>query len=119
MTTVNHITCHLCKGTNHICSRCNAPWSECAHNSDWRENCPNRPPVCAAVEPSGMPDHYRIMGNYEGTTEEVDSTDDKKEAIRLRGEYQLAFGSSWSVWVEVQTFDDTGTLDECYKLEDT
>lgn len=43
---------------------------------------------------------YRIMGMYRGKTEEIDSVeDDKKEANRLRGEYALAFGFDWRVWV--------------------
>ena len=65
-----------------------------------------------------MKDHYRIMGNYHGNTEEVDHADVQVEAERLRDEYQLAFGPSWSVWVEVQTFDSTGTLDDCHPLAD-
>jgi len=64
-----------------------------------------------------MDNHFRIMGNYQGTTEEIDTTSDKEEAVRLRGEYQMAYGSSWTVWVEEQAFVD-GDLDECLLLED-
>jgi hypothetical protein len=57
-----------------------------------------------------MDNHYRIMGNCRGEVEEIDCSDDKKEAKRLVNEYKMAFGPSWKVWIEVQTFDHTGTL---------
>lgn len=65
-----------------------------------------------------MDNHYRIMGNRGRNTEEIDHADDEKTARYLKGEYQMAFGSDWHVWVEVQTFDYTGTLDDCFPLED-
>jgi hypothetical protein len=43
---------------------------------------------------------YLIMGKYKGRTEEIDSCEDKQEAERLVGEYQLAFGSDWHIWVK-------------------
>lgn len=61
--------------------------------------------------------HYRIMGNYQKKTEEIDHADDEKEALRLQGEYQIAFGKDWSIWVEVQTFVE-GQLDECIPLSE-
>ena len=60
--------------------------------------------------------HYRIMGNYGKTCEEIDSADTEKEARSLREEYQMAFGSNWEIWVEVQKhYGDT--LDSVEKLE--
>jgi hypothetical protein len=51
---------------------------------------------------------YRIMGRYEGLcAEELDSCDSREEAERLRGEYIVAFGNAWVVWVEtVERTDD-------------
>lgn len=58
------------------------------------------------------------MGNYQSSCEEIDNTSSKSEAKYLAYEYQMAFGSKWKIWIEVQTFDQKyGTLDECYPLE--
>jgi len=38
---------------------------------------------------------YKIMGEYKGNVEEVDTADTKAEAEYLLGEYRLAFGNSW------------------------
>jgi hypothetical protein len=38
---------------------------------------------------------YKIMGTYQGNTEEIDEADTRKEALYLLGEYRLAFGSEW------------------------
>jgi len=43
--------------------------------------------------------HFRIMGRYRGRTEELDTADSKSEALRLVGEYRMAFGSGWEVWL--------------------
>lgn len=66
-----------------------------------------------------MKPHYRIMGNYRNSTEEIDNADDEGTARYLQGEYQLAYGSDWQVWVEVQTFDKHGNLDECIPLDES
>ena len=42
---------------------------------------------------------YKIMGKYDGTTEEVDTADSEETARYLEREYQLAYGYSWEVWV--------------------
>jgi len=67
--------------------------------------------------------HYRIMGNYQGNTEEIDCVapsegyaNPEAEARRLRSEYQFSFGPNWVIWVEVQTFKN-GILDECIPLD--
>jgi len=60
--------------------------------------------------------HWRIMGNYQGSTEEIDHADDEAEAVHLQGQYQFAFGPSWDVWVEVQEYEE-GQLMDCYPLE--
>lgn len=65
---------------------------------------------CAKVQK-----HFRIMGNYRKSTEEIDHADSEKEAIRLKDEYQLAFGKDWQVWVEVQNIVD-GELNNVYAL---
>lgn len=59
--------------------------------------------------------HYRIMGNYRRSTEELDHADSEKEANRLRNEYAMAFGKDWQVWVEVQNIVD-GELNNVYAL---
>lgn len=47
-----------------------------------------------------MNPNYRIMGSYQGVTEELDSTSDIGEAFRLRDEFSKDFGTNWIVWVE-------------------
>jgi hypothetical protein len=42
---------------------------------------------------------YRIMGSYQGRTEEIDTAETRKEANRLAAEYRMAFGAGWSIWV--------------------
>lgn len=42
---------------------------------------------------------YRIMGSYQGHTEEIDTAETRKEATRLVAEYRMAFGAGWSIWV--------------------
>jgi hypothetical protein len=60
--------------------------------------------------------HYRIMGNHQGSCDELDHADEESEAIRLHGIHQKDCGPNWVVWVEVQSFVD-GDLDECYPLQ--
>lgn len=44
---------------------------------------------------------YRIMASYKGGTPEcVDECDDEREANRLVGEYRMAYGPDFRVWVE-------------------
>jgi len=44
---------------------------------------------------------YKIMGKLKGCeTEEIDSAETAEDAEYLLGEYQLAFGSDWKLWVE-------------------
>ncbi len=43
---------------------------------------------------------YRIMGSYQGRTEEVDCADSAQEAKRLLREYRMAFGAGWALWLE-------------------
>jgi hypothetical protein len=59
--------------------------------------------------------HYRIMGNFQGSTEEIDQTSNKQTAQYLQREYSVSYGKSWHIWVEVQTYVQ-GCLDECYPL---
>lgn len=42
---------------------------------------------------------FRIMGRYRGKVEEIDRCDTQQEAIYLRGEYLLAFGRGWQIWI--------------------
>jgi hypothetical protein len=62
-----------------------------------------------------MSKQYRIMGNYQGSTEEIDTTDSEFDARFLQTEYSVAYGNSWVIWVEVQEYVD-GDLDCCYPL---
>lgn len=43
---------------------------------------------------------YKIMGKYKGRIEEIDTADDHKEAEFLLGEYRMAFGPDWTLWVQ-------------------
>jgi len=44
------------------------------------------------------------MGKYNGLTpEEVDTADTLEEANYLLGEYRLAFGDSWEMWIEASS----------------
>ena len=64
------------------------------------------------------PDLYRIMGDYKNSCEEVDTTFDRYEAIRLQTKYQFAFGKDWKIWVEVQKFHQpSGGLIDCFPLD--
>lgn len=62
--------------------------------------------------------HYRIMANHQGCTDEVDSTDDVREAEDLRIDYQVTYGDAWVIWVEKQTLDD-GCLVDVYDCSST
>lgn len=42
---------------------------------------------------------WRILGTYRGNTEEIDTADTRREAKYLQGEYQLAYGSEWTVTI--------------------
>ena len=46
---------------------------------------------------------FRIMGTYQGETEEIDTADNKEEARYLVAEYRLAFGADWRIWAERKT----------------
>lgn len=43
---------------------------------------------------------FRIMGELNGNTEQIDDTECRKEAEKLAREYRVAFGESWRIWVE-------------------
>lgn len=43
---------------------------------------------------------YNIMGVYRGNAEVIDNCDTEPEARRLAGEYRMAFGTAWRVWVK-------------------
>jgi hypothetical protein len=42
----------------------------------------------------------KIMGRYNGVTEELDTAKDQQEAEYLLGEYRLAFGAGWTIWIK-------------------
>jgi hypothetical protein len=43
---------------------------------------------------------FRIMGSYHGTgAEEIDTANDRATADYLLGEYRLAYGAGWSLWI--------------------
>jgi len=43
---------------------------------------------------------FQILGRYNNQTEEIDTADTKQEAEYLLGEYQLAFGAGWRLWIK-------------------
>jgi hypothetical protein len=43
---------------------------------------------------------YYIMGKYRGQTEKVDTAHSEKSANYLLGEYRLAFGRDWELWIQ-------------------
>jgi len=44
-----------------------------------------------------MENRYKIMGEYNGNREEVDSAETLDAAIFLLGEYSSSFGPSWDI----------------------
>ncbi|KKL85647.1 hypothetical protein LCGC14_1952620 [marine sediment metagenome] len=42
---------------------------------------------------------YKVMGRYNGDTEELDSADSEQEAKYLLNEYRMAFGAGWILWI--------------------
>lgn len=45
---------------------------------------------------------FIIYGRYQGTKEEIDTAETKKEAEYLANEYRMAFGPGWSIWYVFQ-----------------
>lgn len=48
---------------------------------------------------------YAIIGRYEGQKfsrdpEKVDTAESREDAETLLGEYRMAFGPEWTLWVE-------------------
>lgn len=43
---------------------------------------------------------YKIMGKYQGETEEIDMATSKDEADYLISEYRMAYGRDWKIWAE-------------------
>lgn len=43
---------------------------------------------------------YKIMGMYQGETEEIDSFSTYDEAERMVSEYRMSFGAGWSIWIK-------------------
>lgn len=44
--------------------------------------------------------HYEIFGYYQGNREVIDYAKDAQEAQYLKSEYQLAYGSEWSIGIK-------------------
>ncbi len=42
---------------------------------------------------------YAIMGAYRGEREEIDSADTIESARYLLGEYRMAYGADWRLWI--------------------
>ena len=42
---------------------------------------------------------YKIMGEYRGEQEELDSSNSFIEAEYMLAEYQMAFGQEWAIWI--------------------
>jgi hypothetical protein len=45
-------------------------------------------------------DHSVGTKSCNGRTEEIDSADTEQEAETLLGEYRLAFGPTWTLWID-------------------
>ena len=43
---------------------------------------------------------YKIYGTYKGNRELIDEADDLNSALYLKGEYQLAYGSEWTITIK-------------------
>jgi len=43
---------------------------------------------------------YKIIGKYQGTTEEIDSADTREAAETLLVEYRMAFGPNYTLWIK-------------------
>lgn len=44
---------------------------------------------------------YIIMGTYRGRTEKIDQFCTRREAEYCLGEYRLAFGPEWKLWIKI------------------
>ena len=42
---------------------------------------------------------FYIRGTYQGSTETIDEIEGRKEANRVLGEYRLAYGPDWRLWI--------------------
>jgi hypothetical protein len=42
---------------------------------------------------------FIIMGTYQGKTEEIDEFDTRDEAEKMLGEYRMAFGAGYALWI--------------------
>jgi hypothetical protein len=44
---------------------------------------------------------YKIIGEYkDNEPEELDTADDYRDALYLKGEYQMSFGPEWEISIE-------------------
>ncbi|MHC4229457.1 MAG: hypothetical protein ACYSW0_18660 [Planctomycetota bacterium] len=43
---------------------------------------------------------FLIKGSYNGQTETIDEADTREDALYLLGEYRLAFGQGWRLWIK-------------------
>jgi hypothetical protein len=59
-----------------------------------------------------LKEEFKIMGSYKGReAEELDSAQDMKEAEYLKGEYAMAYGQDFKVWIENED-PETGSINE-------
>lgn len=42
---------------------------------------------------------YVIWGRYGAQEEQIDETSSREEAETLLGEYRMAFGDNWELWI--------------------
>ena len=49
----------------------------------------------------------KIMGRYNGVTEELDTANNENSAEYLVNEYRIAFGTGWHIWTEDTQDADT------------
>jgi hypothetical protein len=47
-----------------------------------------------------MNKYYKIIGKYQGQSEEIDVANSKEEAEYMLQEYKQAYGPAWKIWAE-------------------
>lgn len=43
---------------------------------------------------------YKIMGSYQGSTEEIDEFTTEIEALKMLSEYRMAYGKGWHLYIK-------------------
>jgi len=51
---------------------------------------------------------FKILGTYNGKTEEIDETNTEKEAVEALAEYRIAFGNDWQLRIKKERGNNVG-----------